>query len=137
MRAGDDSGGELMSFAAERIPGVGIVGLGRQTREPDSFVTLDVIRVDNEAERGGKDEGASSDGAERQGDNRGDRGNNCGSRERVHNSRRVDCCGQFATDRKNPVWAGRNRAERPIAARAVKAEPRLYFPGVDPHDFRR
>ena len=82
--AGSVSGGELVGFAAERRPGVRAARLRGEPRQPDAPVALDVVRVDDEAERGGEKEGAGGSGAERQGDHRGERGNDCGNGERVH-----------------------------------------------------
>ena len=75
---------ELVRLAAERRASVATARLDGAARQPDSAVALHVVSVNHEAECGGEEEGAGRSKAERQSDERGERGNEGRNRERVH-----------------------------------------------------
>ncbi len=110
-------------------------------------MTLHVVCVDDEAQRGSDREGACSGDAERQGGHRGERGYDSGNRERFHNRKGIDCFDHNATAREKREWAGRVWAEWPMCSwielRANDAgclssergfERWLYFNVAVPHD---
>jgi len=80
-----------MGLAAEWRAAVRRGARGVQARQPDPGVALHVIGVDDAAETGDKEKRTGGGDAERQCDDRGERGSDSGKWERVHGGQCVDC----------------------------------------------